>query len=54
MFSRFITQYHVAATSGAAGVFESSVASKPRGMQWEMIGLVLNIMPDQLNVISKC
>ena len=32
--------------------FLSQVASKARD-KWEMIGLVLNIMPDQLNVISK-
>ena len=32
--------------------FLSQVASKARD-KWEMMGLVLNIMPDQLNVISK-
>ena len=32
--------------------FLSQVASKARD-EWEMMGLVLNIMPDQLNMISK-
>ena len=32
--------------------FLSQVASKARD-KWETVGLVLNIMPDQLNVISK-
>ena len=32
--------------------FLSQVASKARD-KWDMIGLVLNIMPDQFNVISK-